>query len=250
MAPRKASTPAKPAKKSNTKDSNKVAKRPARGYHKYKNGQLNVTPKGSEIDLVKENQNSPLLCLPPEIRNRIWDYTLGHNTFRARPGCYRSRRIPRLTLAPDEPGINVAILRSCRQIYSETALMPVQLNTLAFSVIGDIVSVARRLKLHQRKQITTIRFEVSDFNWERFCSWEPKIIENVLARTFPAVNHIEVEVDLDLDPFDLSDPDDSVTLEEAERGIRQHYQLFLAEASVRMTLKGLAEPMPKSCYNL
>lgn len=91
------------------------------------------TLKVDELHRVKQNQNSPLLRLPPEIRNRIWEYTLGHNTFRV----IRARgRKALFTLAPDEPGINVAILRGCRQIYSETALMPFQLNTLAFFHIG------------------------------------------------------------------------------------------------------------------
>jgi hypothetical protein len=50
MAPRKPSTKAKSAKKGSAKDSNKVIKRPARGYHKFRNGLLNVAPKGEEIE--------------------------------------------------------------------------------------------------------------------------------------------------------------------------------------------------------
>ncbi|KAF2622693.1 hypothetical protein BU25DRAFT_204315 [Macroventuria anomochaeta] len=77
MAPRKPTTIAEPAKSSITKDSNKVVKRPARCYHKYKNRLLNATPKRKEIDLIKSNQTLPLLRLPLEICNRIWQYTLG-----------------------------------------------------------------------------------------------------------------------------------------------------------------------------
>ncbi|KAJ4992160.1 hypothetical protein SVAN01_02481 [Stagonosporopsis vannaccii] len=82
MAPRKPTTAAKPSGKSPADPNNKVVKRPARGYHKYKNGLLNVTPKGGEVVLVKNNQKSPLLRLPPEIRQCIWEYTLGHSVFR------------------------------------------------------------------------------------------------------------------------------------------------------------------------
>ncbi|KAH9879022.1 hypothetical protein J1614_002457 [Plenodomus biglobosus] len=46
-------------------------KRPLRGYHKFKNGLLNVTPKGGEKEVTKANQRSPLLRLPAEIRNTI-----------------------------------------------------------------------------------------------------------------------------------------------------------------------------------
>jgi len=51
MAPRKPAATTKPAKKSTTSEGNKVVKRPARGYHKYKSGLLNVTSKGNEVEL-------------------------------------------------------------------------------------------------------------------------------------------------------------------------------------------------------
>jgi hypothetical protein len=51
MAPRKPAATAKLPKKHKASESNKVTKRPARGYHKYKNGLLNVTPKGGEREL-------------------------------------------------------------------------------------------------------------------------------------------------------------------------------------------------------
>lgn len=195
------------------------------------------TLKVDELHRVKQNQNSPLLRLPPEIRNRIWEYTLGHNTFRF--GRTRGRKA-RSILAPDEPGINVAILRGCRQIYSETALMPIQLNTLAFLRIRDVVG---RLRRHQQKQVTTIRFEVPLIScWhDTICSWKP---ECILAWAFPALNRIEFYL------YNLSHPANRVTLENAERGIRQHYEQFLADTSVRITVKGLAEPMPESYYNV
>jgi hypothetical protein len=34
-----------------TKSPDRTVKRPAHGYHKFRNGMLNVTPKGSEIEL-------------------------------------------------------------------------------------------------------------------------------------------------------------------------------------------------------
>lgn len=46
MAPRKPAVTAEPAKKRTANEGSKVTKRPARGYRKYKNGLLNVTPKG------------------------------------------------------------------------------------------------------------------------------------------------------------------------------------------------------------
>jgi len=52
MAPRKTAADDKAPKAPATKKSaDKVVKRPARGYHKFRNGLLNVTPKGGEKDL-------------------------------------------------------------------------------------------------------------------------------------------------------------------------------------------------------
>lgn len=53
MAPRKPTATAETSKKKPAKETNKVVKRPARGYHtfKNKNGFLNVTPKGGEIEM-------------------------------------------------------------------------------------------------------------------------------------------------------------------------------------------------------
>jgi hypothetical protein len=54
MAPRKpaAEKEATSTKKATAKKSeDKVIKRPARGYHRFRNGLLNVTPKGGEKEM-------------------------------------------------------------------------------------------------------------------------------------------------------------------------------------------------------
>lgn len=51
MAPRKPTATADRAKKKPANETNEVVKRPARGYYKYKNGFLNVTPNGGDLDL-------------------------------------------------------------------------------------------------------------------------------------------------------------------------------------------------------
>jgi hypothetical protein len=54
MAPRKTAAAKKaPAVKMSEvkKSEDKVVKRPARGFHKFRNGMLNVTPKGAEKEL-------------------------------------------------------------------------------------------------------------------------------------------------------------------------------------------------------
>jgi hypothetical protein len=51
MAPRKPTVTAETSKKKPVKKTNRVVKRPARGYSKYKNGFLNVTPTSKEMEM-------------------------------------------------------------------------------------------------------------------------------------------------------------------------------------------------------
>ncbi|KAF3046585.1 hypothetical protein E8E12_011066 [Didymella heteroderae] len=156
MAPRKSAATANPAKKnSTTSESNKVVERPARGYRKYKNGLLDVTPQRDEENLVRKNQDSPLLRLPPEIRNRIWEYTLEHSIFRAIPN-FGSSEPAKFESPPEEPAIGVTLFRTCRQIYSEAASMPFKLNAFAFNEFWAIKKAMTPLKTYQRKFIRSV----------------------------------------------------------------------------------------------
>ncbi|KAI4613174.1 hypothetical protein J4E83_007586 [Alternaria metachromatica] len=68
MAPRKTAAGDKAPKAPVTKKSaNKVIKRPARGYHKFRNGLLNVTPKGDEKKLFKLRQRKQITILQFDI---------------------------------------------------------------------------------------------------------------------------------------------------------------------------------------
>ncbi|KAF1944057.1 hypothetical protein EJ02DRAFT_432624 [Clathrospora elynae] len=159
MAPRKAPK----AKKAPTlkKSADKVVKRPARGFHKFRNGLLNVTPKGGEKVITKSNQNSPLLRLPPEIRNQVWELVLGGEVFRAvfTPSNLHTKY--KLTSSPAEPTKEMALLRTCRQIYAEAAMMPLILNKFSFECVFEAKYVLSKLKTHQRKHIAHLQFELS-----------------------------------------------------------------------------------------
>ncbi|KAF3001930.1 hypothetical protein E8E13_006799 [Curvularia kusanoi] len=160
MAPHRPTVPAKPAEEKVKNENNKVAKRPARGYHRHRNGFLNVRPKGREMDIVRSNQDSPLLRLPSEIRNTIWEYALGHNTFRA--VAYRRGRRRTTAKWVSARSICIALLQTCRQIYMEAASMPFYLNTFAAQENWTATRALRLLKIHQRKLITLLRIEPGD----------------------------------------------------------------------------------------
>ena len=151
---------------------------------------------------VKSNQESPLLRLPPEIRNKIWEYTLGHNILkpiRVRLGwrSYKHRWISRR----NESQINLSLLATCRQIYSEGALMPFVFNTFATETwYRDQVNLARSFtmfKVHQRMLITSILLRYCSYaslEWDDRDEIHLRNCGSQLGRWLPNLNTIEFAV--------------------------------------------------------
>ncbi|KAI8940334.1 hypothetical protein NX059_004027 [Plenodomus lindquistii] len=148
------------------KKEHKVAKRPSRGYHKFRNGLLNVTPKGSEKDITEANRSSPLLQLPAEIRNAIWEFALGGLLLRPLITSQRGRR-RELRVSPAEPN-GVSLLCVCRQIYAEAATMPLALSIISCDLWNPVPTMKRLLKPHQHKHVTSVQLEFNgsgSFQW-------------------------------------------------------------------------------------
>ncbi|KAF1840524.1 uncharacterized protein K460DRAFT_411107 [Cucurbitaria berberidis CBS 394.84] len=198
-----------------TKRADKVVKRPARGYHKFRNGMLNVTPKGGEKELVKNNQMSPLLSLPPEIRNNIWKQVLGGKVFRA--GHIGAHGRSKLSVSPTEPANTMALLQTCRQIYAEAAQMPLLLSIFSFSRMRHVSYYLKKtLKPHQRKLITSIQFEVETTK-ERDLQYASELgLYRSLPSLLPNLEKICVCV------FAAATSDDDV-VQETERLVRQYF---------------------------
>ncbi|KAF1997453.1 hypothetical protein P154DRAFT_280779 [Amniculicola lignicola CBS 123094] len=81
------------------------------------NGSIDVTPRGAYVAIVERNQReSPLLRLPPEIRVQIFQRAVGGKTiklsFHVRNHGRKSNLNP------------LALLQVCRQLYAETAVLP------------------------------------------------------------------------------------------------------------------------------
>jgi hypothetical protein len=87
------------------------------------------------VSSVEQNSKSPLLQLPAEIRNQIFENVLSNLVIL--PGdedgtlCYVKDFDG--AGARYQPGVAFALLRVCRQIYAETSLMPCARNTLILS---------------------------------------------------------------------------------------------------------------------
>jgi len=74
---------------------------------------------------------------------------------------YRSSWKGRFHPSPTEPKNATALLRTCRQIYSETATMPLALTIFSLDYVRETKKSLAKFKPNQRKQITTLQFTIS-----------------------------------------------------------------------------------------
>ncbi|KAF1932425.1 uncharacterized protein M421DRAFT_89710 [Didymella exigua CBS 183.55] len=175
---------------------NRVIKRPARGFHRFRGGVLNVAPKGAEKRMVKENQKSPLLRLPTEIRDYIWKHILGGQTYLAMcfSGMYYSGSY-RFAPSAAEPRNRMALLRTCRQVYSEAVLYALNNATFAYKDLAYLKRSVKSLGTYQRKQVTHLRLDCQGPNYPAW-KYASKLTgsELDLNKTFPALTRITVLV--------------------------------------------------------
>jgi hypothetical protein len=96
--------------------------------------------------------NSPLLRLPAELRNKIYALVLDEDG-------YVFSYPDRPTLASGERKNRLAILSLCRQIHAETALLPFSLNKLHFFYFNGFRDLCLALGLTKRHAIHKLRLD-------------------------------------------------------------------------------------------
>ncbi len=112
-------------------------------------------------------RNSPLLRLPVEIREMIWEYTLSCSPIRPWSNQFSPSPQP-------SPTDKFPLLRVCRQIYAETAALPYTLNTVSFAELDDLSKglEAKSGRLGLMRQISFAAILPDPFKTEkcvRFC---------------------------------------------------------------------------------
>ncbi|KAF2831381.1 hypothetical protein CC86DRAFT_138684 [Ophiobolus disseminans] len=215
MAPNKKTNTTARSKKPTIKQSGDsvVKRKPARGFHRFRSGILNVTPKGAEKELVKRNQDSPLLQLPPELRQKIWEEVLGGKNFRCQIFDYKIGKTERMVPPKTERAFGLCLLRTCRQIYSETALLPYKLNIITFSHLSSFRHELMVLQKFQRSQVVGIHLEASRrsgilYPHQNFAKNAANYRKRNLA-LLPVLKRIHVLV-FGPDPFPVSYVDDCI----------------------------------------
>lgn len=186
---------------------------------------------------VKSNQSSPLLRLPPEIRNRIWEYTLGGVVFRTHTYWGRRRYRVKFKACENESNIGLALLRTCRQIYSETATMPIRLNTMACLSVLSFENAAKQLQPYQRKYITKIRIETYGIGSDIMQKFDHRLD---FPTAFPGLKLIQIIA------FNAANPRSPLTLDEFEARIRKIFGLLSNSSAIQLKVIECKTAMPTS----
>lgn len=137
---------------------------------------------------VQGNQQAPLLRLPPEIRDRIWRYALGGKTF-VGVGLWESTY--RFGPSKADPENGAALLRTCRQIYSETALHLPRLGNFVYATFSALKRSARKLKRYQHNQVIQLCLSCPDVT-DTLIVYKLRDRRGVLENFFPALEQIEL----------------------------------------------------------
>ncbi|XPS70397.1 beta transducin [Ascochyta lentis] len=140
--------------------------------------------------VTKRNQeNSPLLGLPPELRNMVYKYVLGGNTYLVGlDGSFPAK-------------FELALLVVCRQITAEAHLLPYAYNTFSFIdrlPYLDSYEFPYQRTTAQKLAITSIGFRTKILCTKRItgiCQIDTRAQSNILY-IFPNISRIYVRIEV------------------------------------------------------
>lgn len=158
------------------------------------------------------NRNSALLRLPTEIRQEIWKYVLGGKTYQA--SCFSGRYYSesyRFAPSAAEPRNGMALLRICRQIYSEAVFYPFFKATFAYHNLTYLKRSIKFLRPYQLNNITHLRVDCRRRNQSYYFEDSGLLSDNKLnfTKMFPALIHVtavahgitDTEIGFDGEPY-------------------------------------------------
>lgn len=150
-------------------------------------------------EIAKINQHtSPVLRLPPEVRNMIYTHALGGRTYRFKD------TIPLSHARLDTKGSphTLALLFVCHQIYSEASLLPYSLNTFSFREFKNSFNPFLDRRQYPQFQAIT-KIELVTYQAERMwagphdeCDIVKEVEQTKAWERLPQLRDIRVVVDL------------------------------------------------------
>jgi len=112
---------------------------------------------------------SPLLCLPAELRNEIWNYAISDHTYLMDDVKWidnNTRKMLANIHPPSPTPCWLGLLQTCRQVNSETASLPLLLNALSITSANQLNLVLKRLALSP-SPITKLKLDIGPRFWVR-----------------------------------------------------------------------------------
>lgn len=149
------------------------------------------------IRLEANQESSPLLQLPAEIRDMIWRYALGGKTFvtsyKINPHTNHITKA-RLKRSRRDPRHGTALLRTCRQIFMETASYPITLGSLSCDEPRALVAAVKKLRVYQQKQVSRIRMRLTTMNVNVFKAIESEWCPQMIRGSLPAAEEFDLRI--------------------------------------------------------
>ncbi|KAH6878825.1 hypothetical protein BKA58DRAFT_453056 [Alternaria rosae] len=177
-------------------------RKPRQAGRTYLNGLMDAKiPVHSDLmTIAKANSlQSPLLCLPAEIRNKIWEYAVGHHQIDIHDYSHVRRWDIKLThvTSPLNKGINTsssfvpptfAVPKVCRQMYVETSSMVYTHNNFGFDNLDTFDRWILNRALGQRRLVTSVDIPFGYYSLYR------DGFRKLLRRTFPGITRVRLHI--------------------------------------------------------
>ncbi|KAI8940022.1 hypothetical protein NX059_003744 [Plenodomus lindquistii] len=153
--------------------------------------------------LLRNRRESPLLRLPAELRNKIYEYALGSYELLIITGPYGKKKYlmvkrPMHTVPSESLGNFLALTRTCRQINTETDRIPYAINQFYGSpqYLKSLL-LGHLLPIHRTSLITNLRlwlFERDVEDKPYYFRLQPAALNNLyLLRSFASLKQVTFE---------------------------------------------------------
>jgi hypothetical protein len=132
--------------------------------------------------------------LPGEIRNRIWEFAIGRHVYNVGNTYdeYMSGEDIRIRRVKNESSTGVALVRVCRQIYAEAALLPYQLGAFCFDSV-EAFDWVRKLPKAGMENLTEVHTNWHWHTWD-FLMYHETLAHDLAIKSLPALRRIVVKL--------------------------------------------------------
>ncbi len=189
----------------------------------------------------QNQQQSPLLRLPPELRNKIYGYVLGGKVFQ-----FRSEKYHELVKSSMKKKQNLALLGVCRQVYAETALLPFTLSTFSIRYVKTWHKWLADIKTARAANIKFVQCQMTQVGsvvWTPYERWSSRTLVDLVSphlklRELPLLKHIEITIELfSFTSFARGDAETKAHAVESAKSLNRAIQVQRPDVTIEIWIK-------------